>query len=203
MGQAASATAGFHAISAGQLKGSARGALVCACFGSAWMYWAVVLSGHLTPLWFSTVTLPAVVLIALAILRVRAFRRLIPSPAELAHWRRYRRFFWIDVGIEWGLGGASVFLLSRFGRADLIPQVFGVIIGLHFLPLVKIFRAPRLYWTGSIIAVGAVGSLLLPRGEVRNVAGCASIGLTLWATAVIILWRISSASESQSASTIS
>ena len=52
-------------MGAGQLKASARGGLICALFGSAWMYWAVVFSGHATPIWFSAVSLPAITLTVL------------------------------------------------------------------------------------------------------------------------------------------
>ncbi len=37
----------------------------------------------------------------------------------------------------------AVFVLVRFGRFDLIPQALGVIIGLHFLPLARVFRSSR------------------------------------------------------------
>jgi hypothetical protein len=197
MGHATSAIPGLRNISAGQLKGSARGALISALFGSAWMYWAVVFSGSPTPLRFSIVTVPAVALVAWAILRARAVRHLVFSASDVEHWRAHRKVFWIDSGIEWGLGGAAAFALARFGRFDLIPQALGVIIGLHFLPFVKIFRAPRYYWTGGIMVVAAVASLLIERGYIRNIAGCAAIGLTLWATAVAILASTSLAVRAQ------
>ena len=193
MGGTTKSGLGVQTISAGQLKGSARGALISALFGSAWMFWAVVFSGHPTSVWFSMVTMPAAVLTAWAILRVRAVRHLTPSSDELAHWMRFRRFFWIDFGIEWGLGGIAVFALYRFGRLDLIPQALGVIIGLHFLPFVRIFRAPRYYWTGGLILAAALGSLLIAPGHIRNIVGCSAIGLTLWITCVAILCSNSSA----------
>jgi hypothetical protein len=182
--------AGFHSIGSGQLKGGARAALICASFGSAWMYWAVVFSGSQSPVWFSIVTVPAVVLTLWAILRVRAFRHLASSPAELAHWMRFRKFFWIDFGIEWGLGSIAVFVLAHVGRSDLIPQAFGVIIGLHFLPLAKVFEAHLYYWTGAIMVIAAIGSLVIPRSDVRSIAGCTAIGLILWLTGLVILRRI-------------
>jgi hypothetical protein len=95
------ATGGLHGLSAGTLKGSARGALICVCFGSGWMYWAVVCTGTQAPLWFSLVTLPAISLTLWAILRIRAFRHLSLSSAELAHSIRFRKLFWIDFGFEW------------------------------------------------------------------------------------------------------
>jgi hypothetical protein len=197
VGQTTSAISSVRNIGGGQLKGSARGALICAFFGSAWMYWAVVFSGNPTPVWFSIVTVPAVALIAWAFLRVRTVRHLPSSAAELEHSRAFRRFFWVDVGIEWGLSGVAVFALPRFGRGDLIPQALGVIIGLHFLPLVKIFRAPPYYWTGSIMVVAALGSFLMHQGHIRNIFACAALGLTLWVTSVAVLGRTSAALRGQ------
>jgi hypothetical protein len=202
MGQRTGAISSVRNISGGQLKGSARGALICAIFGSAWMYWAVAVSGNPTPVWFSIVTLPAVAFIARAILRVRAVRHLASSAAELEHSRAFRKFFWVDVGIEWGLCGVAVFALARFGRGDLIPQVVGVIIGLHFLPLVKIFRAPTYYWTGGVIVVVALGSLLVHRGHTRDISACTAVGLTLWVTSVVILFRTSAALTGQPKSNV-
>ena len=80
MSQMAGAVAAFPVNSAGQLKARARGALICALFGSAWMYWAVVFSGHPTAIWFATLT--SLFRKFWAILRVRAFRRLTSSPSD-------------------------------------------------------------------------------------------------------------------------
>ena len=96
-----------------------------------------------------------------------------------------------------GLAGVGTFLLSRFGRFDLIPQLFGVIIGLHFLPFARLFRLSHYYWVGGVMIVGEAGSFLIPRGATRNIVGCAAIGFTLWVTGVIILRRISSPSGGQ------
>lgn len=87
----------------------------------------------------------------------------------------FRKLFWIDFGIEWGLGGIVAFVLAFIGRPDLIPQTLGVIIGLHFLPLAKI---------------AAIGSFIIPRSDVRSIAGCTAIGLILWLTGLVILRRI-------------
>jgi len=72
-----------------------------------------------------------------------------------------------------------------------------VIIGLHFLPLVKIFRAPPYYWTGGIMVVVALGSLLMHQGHIRNIFACAAVGLTLWVTSVAVLCRTSAALRRQ------
>jgi len=183
-------------ISAFQLKVSARGALIRSGFGSTLMYWAVVFSGSPTPLRFSIVAVPAVGLIAWSIVLVRATRRLPSSPDELDHWRTVRKFSWLDVGLEWGLIGVTLFAFARVGRFDLVPQAFGVIIGLHYLPLGKIFRGQQYYWTGAVMLVAAIGSLLIPPGRIRNIVACAAVGLTLWVSCLAILcWIPSAAGE--------
>jgi hypothetical protein len=192
----------FRDISAFQLKINARGALIRALFGSTLMYWAVVSSGSPTPLWFSIVTVPAVGLIAWAILHVRATRNLSSSAAELDHWGAVRRFYWLDVALEWGLIGVAAFVLARFDRFDLMPQAIGVIVGLHYLPLGAILRAQQYYWTGAIMLAAVLGSLLISPGRIRSVVGCAALGLTLWVTGFAILCWISSAAGGRTTSNI-
>jgi len=193
---------GVRDISVFQLKVSARGALIRSFFGSTLMYWAVVFSGSPTPLRFSLVTVPAVGLIAWSIALVRATRNLPSTPAELDHWRTVRKFYWLDVALEWGLIGVAVFALARVGRFDLVPQALGVIVGLHYLPLGRIFRAQQYYWTGAVMLVAAFGSLLISPGRIRNTFACAAVGLTLWVSCVAILCWISSAVGGQTKSNL-
>jgi hypothetical protein len=130
-----------------------------------------------------------------------ATRLLVSSADDRQHWRAFRKLFWIDTGIEWGLAAVAAFVLVRFGRYDLILQVFGVIIGLHFLPLAKVFRTSRYYKMGAVMVVGALASLLIPRGDIRDIVGCAVIGLTLWISGIIILYLFSPASALRSHAT--
>lgn len=77
--------------------------------------------------------------------------------------------------------------LARFERYSLIPQFLGVIIGLHFLPLGRLLRAPRYYVMGTVMVLCVLASLLIPEGSIRNVMACAGIGLPMWIAAVAIL----------------
>jgi hypothetical protein len=47
------------------------------------------------------------------------------------------------------------------------------------------------------MVAGAFCSLLIARGDVRNIAGCAAVGLTLWVTSANILSGTRSVPESQ------
>ena len=85
------------------------------------------------------------------------------------------------------LGAGAVVALAHFGRYALIPQLLGVIIGLHFLPLARILSAARYYIMGTTIILCVLASILVPEGSIRNVIACAGIGLPMWITAVVIL----------------
>jgi hypothetical protein len=202
MSQTASTVSSVRDISAFELKVSARGSLMRSFFGSGCLYWAVIFSGHTTPLWFSLLTVSSVGLIAWAILRVRATRKLPTSAADMDHWRAVRKFYWLDVGLEWGLCGVAALVLAVGGRFDLVPQTLGVIIGLHYLALGKIFRMQQFYWTGGVMVVAALGALLIHGGRIRTVAGFAAVGLTLWVTCVAVLWLTSAGVGGQTKTTV-
>lgn len=58
-------------------------------------------------------------------------------------------------------------------RFDLIPQALGVIVGLHYLPLGKIFRAQQYYWTGAVMVAARFASPTAgPDSEYRRMRWC-------------------------------
>jgi hypothetical protein len=176
------------------LTGLSIGALVCAFFGSPWMFWAVVWSGSRSWMWYCAMDVISLAIIGLAILGIRtSFRLAASEPKGMKSWRPSRSHYWLTTGTEWALVVAAAIWLSHVGRDDLIPQACGVIVGLHFFPLAKIFRVPTYYGTGAAMILGELTSLMLPHGYARNILGCGVVGLTLWATALIILTRIFSA----------
>jgi hypothetical protein len=170
-----------------RLKGRARGALVCALGGSAWMLWAAVFAATARTAALALVTAMMIFIGGWAVSRVRVARRYVDSAADRERWASIATLFWIDPAAEWALGAGVVVTLAHFGRYSLIPQFLGVIIGLHFLPLAKLFRAPRYYVMGTTMILCALASFLAPEGSVRNVVACAGIGLPMWVTAVVIL----------------
>jgi hypothetical protein len=202
MSQTTATIPGVPDISAFELKVSARGAMIRAFFGSCCLFWTIVFSGHKSPLWFSILTVSSVGLFAWAIRRVRATRKLPTSADDIGRWMAVRKFYWLDVGLEWGLCGVAAFVLAEHGRFDLLPQALGVIIGVHYLALGKIFRMQQFYWTGGVMVVAELATLLIQRGHIRTIAGFAALGLTLWITCVAVLWWTSSAVGGQAKTTV-
>jgi hypothetical protein len=170
-----------------RLKGRARGALICALFGSAWMFWTAAFAQTARNAWLASVAVGSVCLCAWAVSRVRVTRRYEDSAADRERWVSIAPLFWIDTAAEWGLGAISVIVLAHIGRYALIPQFLGVIIGLHFLPLARLLRAHRYYIMGTCIVMCVLASLRVPEGSIRNVIACAGIGLPMWVTAMVTL----------------
>jgi hypothetical protein len=187
MTEAVGAMPVFVESSGARRKGRARGALICAVGGSAWMYWAAVFAPTARGAAFAVVTVMAVLLGGWAVSRVRIARRHEDSAADRQRWAAIAVLFWVDTAAEWLLGAGAVIALAHFGRFSLIPQFLGVIMGLHFLPLARLLRAPRYYVMGTAMILCVLASLLAPEGSVRNVIACAGIGLPMWITAVVIL----------------
>lgn len=175
-------------------KGTGIGALICAFFGGPWMFWAVAWSGNRSRTWFYALDIVYLAMIGLAILGIKVARRIASGTSkEMQSWRPPRVLYWIVTGTEWVLVVGAAIWLSLVGRSDLIPQVCGVIVGLHFLPLARIFRAPIYHATGAAMVLGELASLVLSRGYGRNIIGCGVPGLILWTTALVLLARIFSA----------
>jgi hypothetical protein len=171
----------------GFLKGRMRGALICGFFGAVWMYEALYFGNIATPVWLAAISILTVTLVAWPVVRLRAYRRLSLSAADRAFWASIAKPYWINFAIEWVLCIIAPMWLSYYQRYDLIPYFLGVIIGLHFLPLGKLFKVPLYYWTGAGMVVGVLATLAIPAGYARNIAACGIDGLALWATAAVLL----------------
>lgn len=173
--------------SGARLKGRARGALICTVGGSAWMLWAASLVPTARTSSLAFVTAMTILIGGWAVSRVRVARRYKDSAADRERWASIAALYWMDTAAEWVLGAAAVIALAHFRRYSLIPQFLGVIMGLHFLPLARLLRAPRYYIMGTAMILCVLASLLVPEGSTRNVLACAGIGLPMWVTAVVIL----------------
>lgn len=123
-----------------RLKGRARGALICAVSGSAWMFWAAAFAPTARNASLVLVTVMTVLIGVPAVMHVRTARRYADSVADRERWASIAPLFWIDTAAEWVLAAGAVIALARFRRYSLIPQFLGVIIGLHFLPLASLLR---------------------------------------------------------------
>jgi hypothetical protein len=164
-----------------------RGALICGSFGAVWMFEALFFGGLATPVWITMIGMLTVAVVAWPAIRLRSFTDVTYSVADRERWAAIAVPYWINAAIEWLLCCVVASWLAHIHRYALIPQCLGVIIGLHFLPLAKMFKSQLYYWTGAAMVLGGLASLAIPAGHIRNIAACGVDGLSLWATAAVIL----------------
>jgi len=88
-----------------------------------------------------------------------------------------------------GVAGA-IFAAQKMGRLDALPAAVGLVIGLHFFALAKVFRAPVYNVTAIAITFWCVASWLLFRGNSMTVSASLGIGAILWTTSSYNLFRV-------------
>lgn len=172
----------FHMV------GRTIGAIVCIGFGAYSMcWWTLAAISRRRPAWFLAIAVCTAGLLVWSITQLAALFRIPRGAADKRLRRHYRVGFGIILITEVAaiiLGGP---LLDHFHRPDLYPQWVNLVVGIHFLPLGKLFKLPFYYAAGAAISLFALGSLLFPPGYLRPAVNAAGAGLTLWITALIIL----------------
>jgi len=174
-------------VSPAWIKGRMRGALICGTFGAVWMFEALFFGGIATPVWLTVMGVLTVAAIAWPVIRLVSFRGMTNSAADQEVWARVAVPYWVNAAIEWALCIGVAYWLAHIHRYTLIPVCLGAIIGLHFLPLARIFKSPLYYATGAAMILGSMASLAIPEGHLRNIASFGVDGISLWATAAVIL----------------
>jgi len=171
-----------------RMRGRAVGAMVCAGFGayalSSWIQ-AAVQSGR--ALWFGTIAAVTAVLVVWAVANLVALRHAPRAVLDRRLARFFRIWFALIVAIEGTAIGVGAPILGHFHRLDLFGQWVGAVVGIHFLPLGKLFKLPLYYATGAAISLAAFGSLLISAGPLRAAVSAGGTGVALWLTAIIIL----------------
>ena len=165
----------------------AIGALFFAFFGAAWLLIADQLahghSGILIALVLTASVLLALVSVTVLRRNLSAMHALSRTPDSL----RMRRQFRTINAIQWITIMAAVVLLLHFKLYPWIVPAVMLIVGLHFLPLARVFHYRAHYLTGAILVATA---LLYPIGSPDGPAsplGSLIAGLTLWSAA---LWSL-------------
>ncbi len=120
-------------------------------------------------------------LVLSGILRIRSERKsgLPKQPAAV------RIGFLITTALEVAGIVVAVFALSHWHMQQYIVAAIAVVVGLHFLPLAKIFRTPLYYATGLAMVAAAVAGAVILKDTQQIVCICYSMGAILLLTAFV------------------
>lgn len=183
---------GAAAPSAVRIRYMAAGAAILTLYGAWWCLTALAQwSAH--PNW----SIPAgitttIVLLGLCGMRLLATRKMprLCNPVAAAKGRRAGILFGVIFGMEGGLNALCSVLLESRGLSLWIPVATAVIVGLHFIPLARVFEVPLYYWTGSLAVLGALSCLFVRDAGTRLLWVGLCMSAVLWGTALLLLWRM-------------
>ncbi len=106
--------------------------------------------------------------------------------------RRKSRVFNLINGVQWAVVFLVGLVLSRTGNTRWFLPAIILIVGLHFLPLARLFAYRPHYVTGAALILLAVIYPLTARAGPENAIGALGAGVILWVSAV---WAIASTSR--------
>jgi hypothetical protein len=171
-----------------RFKGRSVAVFILAGFGAYSMYGctrAAVSQGR--PAWYCAIGVVTAIQLVWAIAHLILHRR-VPKPEFVG---RFRKFYAVRFLIILATEVTGIVLagpvLAHFHRTDLVPQWINLVVGVHFLPLGKLFRMSIYYATSAAIVASSLGSLLTPTSSLRLATNSGGTGLALWVTAFIII----------------
>jgi hypothetical protein len=183
------------------VMGIASGIFFMAFFGALWgLMSAGFMDSVVQPVAFVVIGLVTLGFLGLVVMLMRYARSLpaTTSSEEDEAGKKIGMWFGIVFGLEALLIALTSIVLGRMQASQFIPPVIALIVGLHFLPLARLFHVTFYYITGALLCVLALVAIIaLVRG--LSIAGpspynwslVVGIGATLilWLTALIVSWQ--------------
>jgi hypothetical protein len=162
---------------------SGFGALVAGMFGMGWLGSGLGIAHAFTPAVIVLFDIFGALLLGFSVYFIRkgrSLRRDYPASSS-ARLERINKQFIVVVIVEF----AAIAIVSTaayvFHRPDLAPVLAAIVVGLHFLPLGKIFQQPRYYFWGIAIALWCSVCAILFRSNTLIAWSNIGTGILLWA----------------------
>lgn len=188
----------FNAAVSATRAGRALGALFFSAFGGAWLaLWAYRTFEHHVAV-LVVVAVATVALFAFTYTRYRQHRPALKAEAASPARQRAARMFNMVNATQWVLILVVGNVLANIGLSAWVIPAAIFIIGLHFLPLARVFANRPHFLTGAALMLLAVAYPLLAPGGPNSPAGCLGAGLILWASA---LWAVTATPSIESTAT--
>ena len=157
------------------------GAIVTALFGALWIgSGAWVLAGPKIPLLLAVGTLAASLVAAASRFAPRPTKHHKGEPLQAERVRRNKAFHVIN-GLQWASILFLIVGLNVLQRPQWITAGIVMIVGLHFLPLARLFRSTSHGVAGVALVSWALVYPLVAAGGPMSPWGAVGAGLILWA----------------------
>lgn len=171
-----------------RIAGRAYGVMFFAGFGSLWMLIGLA-AMHL--LNWATGALVVAVLLALVLPAMCLERRAQagrPAVREDAEHRRVQRTFHRINGAQYVAIPLVIAGMNLLHRPEWIAPGIAIVVGLHLLPLARLFRNPANSVTGAaLIAYGLFSMAVLPRAEAPSLGALGAAAILLGSATYTLL----------------
>jgi FtsH-binding integral membrane protein len=173
------------------MTGMAYGAIIMGLFGCLWLVWglAAMNVGTVAVIAAAIAFASSLWIPAAALLRnsSRAMKSSSPLTAEERRQQsRMGRMFGFIFGAEGLLIFVAVNILNNHHLGDYAISAIAAIVGLHFLPLARLYRRPMYNVVGIIMTVAALLSLAVP-SSIRISVLASTMSAILWVTCVLVV----------------
>jgi hypothetical protein len=162
--------------------------LVVGLFGWGWLLWGLFAARAFAPLRGIALLIVEILLLARAvhfIAKGRSLRRRYPPLPESV--KRNARKWFLTVAAEVAAIVVVVNLANWVQRPDLLISWIAMVVGVHFLPLAKIFRAPALGVIGILMTTWCLLCWALFRSNALVSSAALGTGILLWAASAAAL----------------
>jgi hypothetical protein len=100
---------------------------------------------------------------------------------------KIKNFFAVTGAAQTVLIGLSAFVTWRFGHAQLLWPLIGLIVSHHFAPLAWIFRVQPYYAVALLGSIVSLISLFSLQGSMQNLVLGLGIGVAFWLCAIYLI----------------
>jgi hypothetical protein len=153
-----------RAVTPSELRGRGTGIVVCAIFAALWTNWAApMLSESALCKWSAALAVAVLsgTLLFAGVATIREGRRLSRATATReAGPRGMRRQFVVVLAWEILALNVAAYLLIGHQMVQYLAPAVALVVGLHFLPLAKIFRAPHYYATATAMTLAGIAAAM-------------------------------------------
>jgi hypothetical protein len=173
------------------VMGNSRGALISEMFGAGWLGLglgsAKAFNGFVAPAFgFSTLFLFACSMHFIR--KGRLLRKQFPVAGTFTQ-NSILKWFLLVALLEGSAIALVAIFANRLHHADLAADWCAMIVGLHFLPLAKVFRAPQLGLLGILMILWCAASWAFFQSSAIAVSASLGTGILLWGNCIASLFR--------------
>ena len=166
-----------------------RRALVGSVAGGVWIAWGLVAArAFAAPVLAALVLGASLLLVGCAYCIVNGYRSL-QKKHSFAGQSRVSGFLIVTILEAAGVIGV-VLAAQKTQRLDALPAWIGLVVGLHFFGLAKVFGVSIYCLTGVSITLWCVLAWILFRGNPLIISAGLGVGAILWATSSFNLFRV-------------